>query len=838
MRRKRVNKDYGSSKYWINRNKSDLRKFKLKRFFHNLRKNVKLYKENTNIKFLLFKQTLANLLVTIIIISVLLIIENFANFYWYSHLKEIPNWLIKLQFHLPKPQYPSSNDAVIELLSITASIAGVLLALFYPVITTLANTVYAKVPTSLRTLILKDKYVLGYLKSITYLTGLALTSLVAFSFGFKPGILILILLIILSLVVLFNLLKFGIWIYDFLAPKALIKTISKDLIESIAAITTSGVNYQVNAFQNFHRKNAIIHLQNMTLITKLTLENDYNQEAIETCFNAHIKILRYYSIVKKNIPIKSEWFPKKWIHKSYFESQMTDRGLVLETNTYVIPSNSVNLFWFEESVIETLNIIMTNSIKIENFELLKYCFIELNNLFHFLGDDLNTKIANKLFNNNKLIYRDFIYSLKSKGTKQDYELIKLELEVVEAYFLTFLGFEFFFLEKLKGFDHNAFKTSFEKISFQNEKTIFETGFPFELNETIEKISNNIKTEILLEGKKVTPDWYLTQWICAEYLFIFSPQIKETITNTCKYLNDEIKFVSNNKMSLFASFASHIGVQSLTKLTFKINELKNTMNSLEKFIKIKDEFKWLKPDFDSILELLKKEQTKLLLETNANIINISGLNWSKDYPDVFAHSYMLLTKSIFDALVNEDLELFKTLYPIFVEASFFAMLDNTKNFKHFDNPDNVSFQTIIELMEITGYAYLFAEISKIEFWKFTEEFWREMEEEKVKSNCTLLVAYYHHYKNNLVGVGINYTDQHRRKLIFNEFLDRKGIRSNENHIVNLFIPKHKHDSVFDDVSELIVELIVFTFLVSKPLIQLMPNRPIFQKIIRNYEKKAL
>lgn len=800
-----------------------------------MRRNGKLYKENTKIKILLFRQTLSNLALTIFITAILLIIENLANSFWHSHFHDIPKWLIKVQLYLPKPQYPSSNDAVIELLSITASIAGVLLALFYPVISTIASTVYAKVPSSLRKLLLNEKYIKGYLKAITYLTGISLATLIAFSFGFKPGNLILFLLLLLSLVVLFSLLKVGMWIHEFLEPKTLINTIRKDLIESIAAVTTSGINYKDNAFQNFHRKNTIIHLQNMTLITKLTLENDYNEEAIKTCFTSYINILRYYSIVKSNIPLKSEWFPKKRIHKSYFESTMTDRGLVFDTNTYVQPTNSENLFWLEENIIETLHKIMINSIKNENFELLRDCFIESNNLFHELGHNLNSKIANKLFSSNNLIYRKFVGSLKVKSTKQDYELIKLELEVVESYFRTFLGFEFYYIEKLKGLDYNSFKTFFEKISFQNEKTIYESGFPFDLNETLEKISNNIKTEILIEGKKITPDWYLSQWICAEYLFIFSPQIQESISNTCKYLLDEIKFGSSNKMSLFASFASHIGIESLTKITFKINELKNTINSLDKFIKVKDEFKWMKPDFDSILDLLKKEQTKLLLETNANIIEISGLNWTKDYPDVFAHSYLLLTKSIFDALVNDNLELFKTLYPNFVNASFIAMLDNTKNFKHFDNPDNVSFQTIIELMEITGYAYLFSDISKIKYWDFIEDFWREMEEEEVKRNFVIMVSYYHHYKNNIAGVGINYTDQHKRKLIFHDYLEQKAIRSSENFIVNLFIPKNKYESFYDEVSELTIELLIFTYISSNLLFLIIPNRPIFEQIKRNTEK---
>ena len=48
----------------------------------------------------------------------------------------------------PKPIYPDVKDSVLYLVSVIASVSGVILALFYPLLATIASTTYAKTHSS------------------------------------------------------------------------------------------------------------------------------------------------------------------------------------------------------------------------------------------------------------------------------------------------------------------------------------------------------------------------------------------------------------------------------------------------------------------------------------------------------------------------------------------------------------------------------------------------------------------------------------------------------------------------------------------------------------------
>ena len=167
-------KTYSNKNYWTLKNKvervrfSSIRqKFRIKNFFLEEK-----YKANSAVVHV--KLTLWSIFKAVGFVALLFVIEHFVTEFWQSHNSLFPEWLIRFQELLPKPTYPDDRDAIVELISVIASVTGVILALFYPILATIASTAYAKVHASIRNLLLYEKETQAYLRRLTYLTACAI----------------------------------------------------------------------------------------------------------------------------------------------------------------------------------------------------------------------------------------------------------------------------------------------------------------------------------------------------------------------------------------------------------------------------------------------------------------------------------------------------------------------------------------------------------------------------------------------------------------------------------------------------------------------------------------
>jgi len=134
------------------------------------------------------------------------------------------------------------------------------------------------------------------------------------------------------------------------------------------------------------------------------------------------------------------------------------------------------------------------------------------------------------------------------------------------------------------------------------------------------------------------------------------------------------------------------------------------------------------------------------------------------PDVFSHSYSLLSSYLNQGFLDNNPQIFQETFPGFLKSSITAFNNLKQIFKHYSNPENIAYQTLIDVMQISGYAYIYSVIyKKPDFWLSAKEAW-DTNFIPSKENIELLTNYYNYYKNVLFGTGINYNENYQRERV--------------------------------------------------------------------------
>lgn len=822
-------KIYSNKNYWTLKNKVQLTKFSLKRQTFRIKNFLSEEKYKANSKITHIKITFWSTFKAVGFVALLFAIEHFATNYWQAHISSFPDWLIRIQGLIPKPTYPDDRDAIVELISVIASVTGVILALFYPILATIASTAYAKVHASIRNLLLYEKETQAYLRRLTYLTACSIAVLLFLSFHLLPGNLVLSFLAFYAFTTLFGILKIGLGVYNFFEPSTLSRIVFKKLTDTIKSVTTEGEYWNERNFQNHNYKLAFEQTENLSLLTSLCLkDDDLKESSFKSIFQTSIYILQFYLQQKPKIPIDSLWFPNSYQHLSFFESDMSLRGISQSTNTFIQPRVKQNQFWLEERIVSNLSRGLKSVVESGHINVLGESILMTHSLFDSLSAITDLRTGEILMNN---LFSNIILISKKKEKEVDvsnYEDWKDELGCVETYCYALLRFQVGIFEVATKFNSNKTISEYNKIVWEKKDTIYSTDFIPDLYESLNRYRHFVENEKALEGKQITPDWYFRQSLIAEYLSVISEKIQSSIVLFDSHIISLANHFDNENNSLLSTFTAQIGLEILNKINYRIGELKTTLVDLDKIEVCKGEFKWVKPNFDEIEKLLKGYEKKCFAIIIKNIEKLSSVKWNNQFPDLFAHSYSLLSIHLNECFAKNDLAEFQKSFPAFLKVSINAFGNLNKTFKHFDNPQNISYQTLLDLMEISGYGYIYSVIyKKPDFWTCIKSAWDDSFL-PTKENIELFARYYKYYKSNLHGTGINFNEKHQRQRTFSDVIQSLGLhpRDVDDLIVKPFIKDSYHYSLYD-VAELFIEIYLFTFIEAKSATKLL-RREFFKR----------
>lgn len=615
----------------------------------------------------------------------------------------------------------NNGSLISDLLVAIAGITGVFLGLYCSNMMSIFSTRYANAPKRMVTLYENDLLTNRSIKSISGYLIFVILVLVCSIFGKNIGMIMITICGIKGIKIVVSYSFIGRRSFQLADVYHLTNLAYLEIYKNLKRVT--GIRFfscDIN-FQNHFRKKV------REMISVLREVNNYNIESKEFKYSSmgdfmlnNVVLINDYWRIKENISFNSYWYDEKVVYKKWYSVSDHEISLAIKTGTTIGYSKEKDYHWFENELFDINNQCLCALISTDAFDA----------MYNYVG---NMEILSELAiqSNNLEFYVEHIKKIQDDGLKliidNNYEILNLdqEMALIESIVVLYISTILEMLKYVKSIDiEGALKNAVKNKNALDSKSKLKKYYNYD---DVQKLFTAIGVECKLEGERITPDWYIEQ--------IIAKHIYDDILNI--YFVIDI-IVNKHVQSLGETLLSKEKYAGAMIVYSKMSEIKSKLEDLMPIIK--DLLKKLQgyqfektiiwsdypsDEFDinfktNLMELPKKWSKCASLFTLDN-----WENYNK-YPDLLGACYNYLCEYLIESLENFDFELFVSNYNylwkialLYQELSRKELMQIKETYRQ-DSVLAVYSNPIIEFCEISGYAYLYGEITGDNRWKIVIE----------------------------------------------------------------------------------------------------------------------
>lgn len=791
-------------RYWSLKAKFNHYRFLIHRKIFVSKEKINKIKLRWNLGFKFWKSTINNIVKASLLVILFLYLDHLALHY----IKDLPDWLKEIYSNLI---IITVQDKIFTILSVIVSLGGLLLALFYPLLATVASSAYSKIRSDIRQLLLRERNSNFFVNQLAFLVSSALLILIATLFDVKVGLVILIFIALYTLRAIFSVVVMGFGIFNYFDPSLLMQAIVEDLKHFTTKASVNGFYWEDHNFQEAYRKEVNLLLEQSDTIVGLCASENYLQDtSFKNTINNLTHFLNIYLHIKPYIPTKSNWFTQIPDYKPLFVANMTRREMARKVNQFVQPDIKHDHYWVEESVINSFSKALNKLIVLKQWNQAIILFQDLSIIGRFLGQRANFHSSSLLMDKIGEIIRESFKGFASFKNKTTDELI-YRVSIIDNYLVlieeSFIGF----FNNVQSLNKVKLSGLLEKIKWSDNKDYYKAEFIDELIEYCERIHDDLVFEKSVEGKRVTPDWAVTQFVVMQYLFIVLKSIDKITSYPRNYIMSFIKTFEKEGAFIFSSLFALRGLHTIWIMQRNLDSTIPIIKSFDEIQKQKDT-RWAKFDFEKYFDLMLQYTSYFKRVILKNMNKLSMIEWDKSLPNLFAESYVVVCGELNEILYKNQFNSFELYFEQFIDgavnaSSFIRQYSETQRFEeHYTN--QLSNQTIMDLLDISGLALIYSKLYKDDrIWKVCQNQWDKFLDKKFenleaeKKFIEFLLANYGYWQQELSTIQVGFERAHARQEKLNMKLEELGLLEDR---YGLFESRRTNlqydDKIFEIISE--------------------------------------
>ena len=695
--------------YWKGRKIKNALLFRIKAFFHKRKDELESKKDDLLFEKSVMKEVIKAFIKNICIIALIMFLEQILvsekcdGIVPYGFQK----WIIKTNALVVE-----DRSRIIDVLSAIVGVSGVFLGLYCANIMSMYAEKYANAPQSISRLFENDIVSNKCIKAITNYLIFSVVVLFLQIIQIDIGIIMLIVLVVKALKIIVSFAFMSRRTYQFSDMYYVTNAVYKEIYRNLLHLNKGKMFTHDKNFQNHYKKQVKKCVGILAEINNYNLEKEEKISAsVERFMEHNVALIYTYWQEKSKISYDSYWYDDKVVYKKWYSASDTEIEMALKTGTLLGYNTEKNYLWLEEDI-EKIN---DNGLQ---YLINQKSFV---GLIRWLGT-LENLSERAVESGNVVYYVDYLYKIQKKLQntigKERFSLeeeMALAEHIVVSYLGVLVGVRKY-IEKWSEESCFCDVKLFERKSWKNPNRFYNY---FDVN----KIYDGVKAEIRLEKHRITPEWYINQVVAKHYydeLLQIYIKVNDSVN---KYIPELAKELLNQKRDAGAMV-----------VFAKYSEVKSKVNMLD--VLIADKLDWLlgyhkeqsivwndKPEidvakiFDSIYKAMSSEWCKC---TSNFVLN----HWDiyEKYPDILGACATYLCDILIEAIVDNEIDTFASNYKnllgillLYQEYSRKELIGIKETFRQsavvavYSNP-------IIEYCMISGYAYLWGEISCDERWK--------------------------------------------------------------------------------------------------------------------------
>lgn len=603
------------------------------------------------------------------------------------------------------------NKALLsDILIAMVGVAGVFLGLYCSYISTIFSSKYANCPKEMSKLFEND-FITD--KSIKAIVNYIIFSIIIILFSFCSytiGIVTILVNILSGIYVIVSYIHIGKRILRMTDTYFVSESLYRKIYSYINRITIPHPFSKDNTLQYNNKNFTTDALEKLITINNYNLSyGNHKKISILEFMQNNLFLISHYLDKKPLIPYDSLWFKSEG-YKKWYNASDSEISIAIQTGTNISNTEVFDKYWFETKILEINKksldkLVENNSIEqiinyINSLQIVLTSAVKTNNIDYF-SDVL------------KEVQLCALNALKNENS----DILKMSLvENIIALYISLV------LEIRKHFNCLNIKIILEDAVNQNYSN--KETFIYCNNAEIKKLFDGINLEERIEKCRITPDWYINQLV-AKYIYthiIHCCRIIDIITNESTLsLATEMM---DKKEYACATIIYSTALELINKVQSTIPVLESIITKVTEYNKDHKNYIW--EDYD-----VSKFKNRTQLSYNEMPKNWSKCatafalnNWSDydKYPDLLGLCYNNICDYLVKAIAHNEFENFKNTYCHLLTVVLVYQDLSRRELSTIKEPykQNVVIATlcspILEFGYISGYAFLWSEISGNNGWK--------------------------------------------------------------------------------------------------------------------------
>ncbi|MCP9760238.1 hypothetical protein EGI20_13125 [Aquitalea sp. S1-19] len=602
---------------------------------------------------------------------------------------------------------PTDSDYVTFLAAIS-SIGSVFIGLYYAATATVGSAMYARVPSNLRDLLAQDRFGIVYMHFLSFLTYLCLV-LICLRLSNLPRIYIAPPLITLAAGVgVFAFVKLGQRVFHLFDPAEFSTPIFEQLRHWMAAVTVKKLKWQDESFQHYAYKQAEKSVTVLETLRDLLLQEQHlSGTPLLAVSKGTTQLLILYRTKKALIPTNSCWYPQIYCHPEWYRTDDMRLSIATETGTSIEPQTVVNRDWLEERLVPILLDCLTVNVRNAQWENALAALQHIENYAMALAVHGWADSAFSVF---EQACSRTIEAIKQSSATARVEAIQ-KVAVAESLASIPINLSLTLRQRYASFQSTDISARIESIDWSSPSTFYQAGFEDYALSQIEYLSPRLEFERAVEGKEVSPTWYLAELVMQPEAKHFAENIAvltEKIPDAYERLR---KAFSEAELCWMTAATLSRQWEYWHKLSEQVTVWERAWSEMSDNRKLK-ELPWAKFDAQSTRIALKPMKATLLKAMSDLQTRFSVLERPPAYPDYAGQFLHFCGEAVFEALIDEDAELLKDIFIRYFVGCLTQLAKTPSN----DGPDwlvmqnlRISSAAVLDLMDVSGYALLFSEL---------------------------------------------------------------------------------------------------------------------------------
>ncbi len=623
---------------------------------------------------------------------------------------------------------PSFAGVANILFSSIAGISWVFLGLYFTALSGIASAFLVEANRNVRVFFLSIPLGREYTDIVALTWIISLWYIILNVFGYIISPIEIAFVSILAVHIVFSFWSVGTSIFSALEPSDALPWIEKEIFKSIKSVTISGFKWRIPNMQLQHQYTVIYYLGTMENLINFWLNKiKLSDQQFITALHYDARMLLQYSLEKWKIPTKSLWYKQKNQYQSWSLANSTQIILALNSGTDIHPQSVQDFTWFEEKVLNRSETVIKSLIEKNKIWFAHQGIMYFFSVAEIYGrnfDILWSKmLLKKLSSANKEVYW-----IDKKVFTDESSLYKEQLAFIDSQCVLVINFLVGFMNYVLEQSENNISNIINKVDWRPwSKTIYQSGLPPVVNERFELIAQEIYHEKLIEGRKISPKWYIENICVQEYLLKMEEYLNYIKSLHKDYFQPQFDYLVEMKLFSSAAHFTQRWIEYSNKYQRSIDIIKVAVEWLEKYRQVED-LPWTNFNYDEE----RKMAANRIKEANDRLITLlpklSKLVIWDDLPDYFWQALTLGLEWCYEACRDNNVERFGKIMPIVLNASLVAhdiTRERTQNWTREDSKLVYSTEPLMNVFEISGYAKLYWELyGNDAIWSITKALWDE------------------------------------------------------------------------------------------------------------------